>query len=105
MTVTFARYNTSQAADWSVVVLSEELAGYGKDGAHTSYFDWPDTEDTKFYQEITFENTDWETKSVSGLEVRAGDRIAFGGEYKGGEKTGRGYISDMIVEVLEIVEE
>lgn len=105
VTVTFARYKTSQAADWGVVVLSEELAGYGKDGAHTSYFDWPDTEDTKFYQEITFENTDWETKSVSGLEVRAGDRIAFGGEYKGGEKTGRGYISDMVVEVLEIVEE
>ena len=105
VTVTFARYKTSQAADWGVVVLSEELAGYGKDGAHTSYFDWPDTDDTKFYQEITFENTDWETKSVSGLEVRAGDRIAFGGEYKGGEKTGRGYISDMVVEVLEIVEE
>ena len=104
VTVTFARYKTSQAADWGVVVLSEELAGYGKDGAHTSYFDWPDTEDTKFYQEITFENTDWETKSVSGLEVRAGDRIAFGGEYQGGEKTGRGYISDMIVEVLEIVD-
>ena len=105
VTVTFARYNTSQAADWSVVVLSEELAGYGKDGAHTSYFDWPNVEDTKFYQEITFENTNWETKSVEGLEVRAGDRIAFGGEYKGGEKTGRGYISDMVVEVLEIVEE
>ena len=105
VTVTFARYNTSQAADWGVIVLSEELAGYGKDGAHTSYFDWPNTVDTKFYQEITFENTDWETKSVSGLEVRAGDRIAFGGKYKGGEKTGRGYISDMVVEVLEIVEE
>ena len=104
VTVTFARYNTSQAADWGVIVLSEELAGYGKDGAHTSYFDWPNTEDTKFYQEITFENTDWETKSVSGLEVGAGDRIAFGGEYKGGEKTGRGYISDMVVEVLEIVD-
>ena len=104
VTVTFARYKTSQAADWALIVLSEELAGYGKDGAHTSYFDWPDTEDTKFYQEITFENTDWETKSVSGLEVRAGDRIAFGGEYKGGEKTGRGFISDMIVEVLEIVD-
>ena len=104
VTVTFARYNTSQAADWGVIVLSEELAGQGKDGAHTSYFDWPNTEDTKFYQEITFENTDWETKSVSGLEVGAGDRIAFGGEYKGGEKTGRGYISDMVVEVLEIVD-
>ena len=104
VTITFARHSTSQASDWGFVVLSEELAGYGKDGAHTSYFDWPDVEDTKFYQEITFENTNWETKSVSGLEVRAGDRIAFGGEYKGGEKTGRGYISDMIVEVIEIVD-
>ena len=105
VTVTAARHNTSQAEDWCLVVLSPELAK-ATPSSHTAAFDWPDTNDSEFYQEMTFTNTgEWVTKSVEGLVVRANDRIAFGGEYKGGEKTGRVYISDMIVEVLEIVEE
>ena len=105
VTVTAARHSSSQAEDWCVVVLSPELAKANPD-EHTAAFEWPDTEDSEFYQEITITNySEWVIKSVEGFVVRANDRIAFGGEYKGGEKTGRGYISDMVVEVLEIVEE
>ena len=105
VTVTAARHNTSQAEDWGVIVLSPELA-VADPAAHTAAFEWPDTEDATLYQEMTFSNTgEWATKSVEGLVVRAKDRIAFGGEYKGGGKTGRAYISDMIIEVIEIVNE
>jgi hypothetical protein len=105
VTVTAARHNTSQAEDWCLVVLSPELA-VANPATHTAAFEWPDTEDTTLYKEMSFSNTgEWATKSVEGLVVRANDRIAFGGEYKGGGKTGRVYISDMIVEVVEIVNE
>ena len=106
-TITFARYNLSQSEYWSFSVLTPERTGAGKDGEHTAYFDWPNTEDATAYQEIVFENTDWETKNITGLEVRAGDRIAFGGKYKdkNGDKAGRGFVSDIVYEVLEIVEE
>ena len=110
VTVTAARHNNSQSNNWCVVVLNEELAKFEKDGAHTSSFDWPDIEDNTLYQEFTLSGTDWETKTISGLEVRAGDRVCFGGKRyhdgtEGGDLKGRAYISDMVVEVVEIVNE
>ena len=110
VTVTAARYNNSQSSNWCVVVLNEELAKFEKDGAHTSSFDWPDIEDSTLYQELTLSGTSWETKTISGLEVRAGDRVCFGGKRyhegtEGGDLLGRAFISDMTVEVVEIVNE
>ena len=110
VTVTAARHNNSQSNNWCVVVLNEELAKFEKDGAHTSSFDWPDIEDATLYQEFTINGTDWETHTISGLEVCSGDRVCFGGKRyhdgtEGGDLKGRAYISDMVVEVVEIVNE
>ena len=104
ITVTAARFDTNHTDDWILAVIPEKDAGAGKDGEHTAYFNWPDTEDNTLYQHIIFDNTDWATKSVQGLVVNAGDRIAFGTAMALKDNVRRGYISDMIVEVLEIVD-
>ena len=109
VTVTAARYNTKQSSNWCIVILNEELAKY-KAEERQSYFDWPDIEDSTLYQEFALSGTSWETKTISGLEVRAGDRVCFGGKRyhdgtDGGDLLGRAFISDMVVEVVEIVNE
>ena len=104
VTVTAARINSSQDADWGLIVLNPELACAGKQGAHTAYFEWPDTNDNTLYQTITIDSTNWMTKSVEGLVIRPNDRIAFGGKYQGAETAGRVLISDMTVEVLELID-
>lgn len=109
VTVTAARYNNTQSSNWCIVILNEELAKY-KAEERQSYFDWPDIEDSTLYQEFALSGTSWETKTISGLEVRAGDRVCFGGKRyhdgtEGGDLKGRAFISDMTVEVVEIVNE
>lgn len=101
VTVTAARLNTSQDADWGVIVLSPELAK-ANPSAHTAAFDWPDENDETLYQTINFSNTDWATKSVTGLVLRNGDRIAFGGKNGGSSSKGRAFISDLTVTVTAI---
>ena len=105
VTVTAARINGSQDADWGLIVLNPELACAGKQGAHTAYFEWPNTADNTLYQTITIDSTNWMTKSIEGLVIRPNDRIAFGGKYQGAETAGRVLISDMTVEVLELLDE
>lgn len=105
VTVTAARINNSQDADWGLIVLNPELACAGKQGAHTAYFDWPNTADNTLYQTITIDSTNWMTQSVEGLVIRPNDRIAFGGKHQGAETAGRVLISDMTVEVLELLDE
>ena len=104
ITVTAARFDTNQTDDWMLAVIPEKDAGAGKEGEHTAFFNWPDTYDNTLYQHIIFDNTDWATKSVQGLVVNSGDRIAFGSAMALKDNVRRGYISDMIVEVLEIVD-
>ena len=101
VTITAARLNTSQDSDWGVIVLTPELAKANPE-AHTAAFDWPDESDQTLYQLISFSNTDWGTKSVSGLVLRNGDRIAFGGKNGGSSSKGRAYISDITVTVTAI---
>ena len=102
VTITGGRYSSGQDANWSVVVLSPALAK-ANPGAHTASFDWPDTGDSTCYQEISFTNNNtWTTKSVSGLVLHNGDRIAFGGTKGGDSKKGRVHISDMTVTVTEV---
>ena len=105
VTVTAARINNSQDADWGLIVLNPELACAGKQGAHTAYFDWPNTADNTLYKTITIDSTNWMTQSVEGLVIRPNYRIAFGGKYQGAETAGRVLISDMTVEVLELLDE
>lgn len=105
VTVTAARINNSQDADWGLIVLNPELACAEKQGAHTAYFEWPNTADNTLYQTITIDSTNWMTKSIEGLVIRPNDRIAFGGKYQGAETAGRVLISDMTVEVLELLDE
>ena len=104
VTITAARLNTSQDSNWAVIVLNPTLAKADPD-THTANFDWPDIENTALYQEISFSNTDWGTNSVSGLVLRDGDRIAFGARRNADSNKGRAHISDLTVEVTEIVDE
>ncbi len=104
VSVTAARINTSADSEWCLVVLTPELAK-ANPGAHTAAFDWPDVEDPELYQVLTFSNVDsWATKSVSGLVVKAGDRIAFGGRKGADASKGRVQISDISVTVTDIYE-
>ena len=102
--VTFALLNTSQCKDWCFAVLNPDRANVTEDD-HTASFSWPDTKDSALYQKLNFEKTDWETKTVSDLEICAGDRIAFGIDKNGNKKLGPAFVSDIVYEVLEIVEE
>ena len=105
VSVTAGRYSSGQDSNWALVVLTPELAK-ANPSAYTASFDWPDTEDSTLYQEISFTNNNtWTTKSIEGLEIRHGDRIAFGGRKGGDSKKGRVHISDMVVTVTEIVDE
>ena len=101
VSVTAARINSSQDENWCIVVLSPTLAKANPD-AHTAAFDWPDDTDETLYQEVSITATSWETKSVSGLVLKPGDRIAFGGRHNGDSKKGRVQISDMTVEVTAL---
>ena len=102
VSVTAARLNTSADSDWCLVVLTPELAK-ASPAAHTADFDWPDTADPELYQVLSFSNVDsWATKSVSGLVLRSGDRIAFGGRQGASASKGRVQISDMTVTVTAI---
>ena len=105
VTVTAARHNSSQDQDWAIVVLSSDLAK-ADPSKHTADFGWPDTDDATFYQTINITNSSvWNTRTVSGLEIRGGDRIAFGGKNGGSGSKGRVWISDITVEVTAIQDE
>lgn len=108
VTVTACRLDADQTTEWALIVLAPEFAGEGQDGAHSAWFTWPqvsykNADVTEYYKEFSIEDTDWETKSIDGLVLRAGDRIAYGGKYQGGDANGQGLLSDMTVEVLELV--
>ena len=102
VTISAARINSSQDTDWAIVVLTPDLAK-ANPSAHTAAFDWPDDTDATVYQEVSISSTStWETKTVSGLVVNPGDRIAFGGRHGGDSKKGRCQISDIIVTVTAL---
>ena len=102
VTVSGARVNSSQDTDWAVLVLTPELAK-ANPSAHTADFVWPDDTDATVYQEVSISSIDkWETKTVSGLVVNPGDRIAFGGTHEGNSKKGRVQISDITITVTAI---
>ena len=107
VTVTGARYSGAND-NWAVAVLSPEQAVVT---GSTASVTWPAKAgnaayDPEAYQTVPFtSNTSWGTQSVSGLFVRAGDRIVFGTE-QGSESTkGRSLVSDITVEVLSISDE
>ena len=105
VTVTAARHDGSQDQDWAIAVLSSELAKADPSN-HTADFSWPDVGDATLYQTINITNSSvWNTRTVSGLEIHSGDRIVFGGIQGGSGSKGRVWISDLTVEVTELVDE
>ncbi|MCQ2154349.1 MAG: hypothetical protein MJY55_00845 [Bacteroidales bacterium] len=102
VTVTAARHDNNQDKDWTIVVLTPELAK-ASPSEHSADFGWPDVADPANCQTINI--TDyavWNTLSVSGLEIHHGDRIAFGGVQGGSGSKGRVWISDITIEVTEL---
>lgn len=101
ITITACRYNTSQDAQWAVMVIRAGHSG-ADPGAHSASFDWPDKTDATICQFVDFSNTGWTTKTAENFELLAGDRIAFGGVEGGSSSKGRVNISDLTVTVTEI---
>lgn len=102
VTVTAARHDNNQDKDWTIVVLTPELAK-ASPSEHSADFGWPDVADPANCQTINI--TDyavWNTLSVSGLEIHHGDRIAFGGVKGASASKGRVWISDITIEVTEL---
>lgn len=105
VSITAGRHDKNQESDWGVSVLTPELTRAEPD-KHTAFFDWPDTSDETLYKEISFTNNNtWATSTVSGLEIRGGERIIFGPKKGGADKKSRLQVSDVTVTVTELVEE
>ena len=102
VTLTAGRYNSSQESDWAVAV--EDTGHFTPDsGKHTCSSSWMDTGDPTCYQLIEFTNNNtWVTKSVSGLEVRNGDRLIIGAKSGATSNKRRFQISDITIEVTEL---
>ena len=100
VTVTAARYNGDQETDWAVCVLNEELANMQT--AYTASFSWPNVMTDANYQLVTLSGTGWQTKTVEGLEVYAGDRITFGAKNGCANNAGRIFVGDIKVEVTAV---
>ena len=97
LTITAARYNESQETEWAVVVLDQSGANVT---GNTASFTWPDS-----YKTVALsKNREWETVSVNGLELRAGDRIAFGPKKGTARNKGRVFINDLKAEVLQLTD-
>ena len=104
VTVTAARYNSSQENEWAIAVLNETETNMKTD--YTCSFEWPEIETDLNYKTVTLSKTlQWETVSVSGLEVHPGDRIAFGAKDGCDKAKARVMVDDIKVEVTRLTEE
>lgn len=101
VTVTAARYNKDQETEWAIAVLTNTETNMQTD--YTCSFSWPATKTDFNYKTVTLsENLNWETVSVTGLNVYPGDRIVFGAK-DGSDKTKtRVMVDDIKVEVTNI---
>lgn len=98
VTVTGAKFNGSQENNWGVAVLNELQANVSGRAAN---FSWPDGTPSTKYQTVSL-GTSWTTRTVSGLEVCAGDRITFGARDGAGGAKGRVFVGDIKVEVTAL---
>ena len=105
VTLTAGRYSSDQESDWAVAV--EDTDHFTPNaGKHTCSSNWMDTSNPACYQLITFTNNNtWVTKSVEGLEVHHGDRLIIGAKSGAASNKRRFQISDVTVEVTELVDE
>ena len=103
--ITGARYSGAHT-NQAVFVLTPDQAQVN---GITSDFIWPDKvqgePDFNKYRTVNFSATDsWDTQTATALVLRPGDRIAYG-TYEGADASkSRCFISDITVEVLELME-
>ena len=101
VTLTATRYNNSQETEWAVAVLNETETNMKTD--YTCSFDWPSASTDLNYRLVTLSKVmDWETVTVSGLEVYPGDRIAFGPKNGCSGSKARVMVDDITVEVTSL---
>ena len=99
VTVTAARYNSSQATNWAIAVLNPTEA---KVDGISANFSWPPFGAAEKYQEVDLSSTSWSTVTAEGLEVLPGDRITFGARNGSASNEGRVFVGDIKVEVTAI---
>lgn len=99
VTVTAARYNSSQATEWAIAVLNPAEA---KVTGTSANFAWPPYGAAEKYQEVGLSSTSWSTITAEGLEVLPGDRITFGARNGSASNEGRIFVGDIKVEVTAI---
>ncbi|MBR6001913.1 MAG: fibronectin type III domain-containing protein, partial [Bacteroidales bacterium] len=101
VTVTAAKFNSSQEDNWAIAVLNETEANVS---GYTASFDWPMSGSSDKYQTVGL-GTSWTTVTAEGLAVLPGDRIAFGARSGASSSKSRVFISDIKVEVTGIVDD
>ena len=99
VTVTAAKFDSSQENNWGIAVLNPEETNMT--GTYSASFDWPAGSTSDKYQEVNLE-TSWTTATVENLVVLPGDRIAFGARNGASSSKSRVFISDIKVEVTAL---
>ena len=98
VTVTAAKYNSSQEDNWGIAVLNPVKANVS---GYAANFQWPEEDTPDKYQTVAL-GTEWTTVTAEGLTVLPGDRIAFGAAEGASSSKSRVFISDIKVEVTAI---
>jgi hypothetical protein len=98
VTVTAAKYNSSQEDSWGIAVLNAIEANVS---GYAANFSWPEENTPDKYQTVAL-GTEWTTVTAEGLTILPGDRIAFGAAEGSSSSKGRVFISDIKVEVTSI---
>ncbi|MBR6347208.1 MAG: hypothetical protein IKR69_07455 [Bacteroidales bacterium] len=98
VTVTAAKYNSSQENSWGIAVLNADEANVS---GYAANFSWPAGGTSDKYQTVAL-GTEWTTVTAEGLTVLPGDRITFGAAEGSSSSKGRVFISDIKVEVTAI---
>ncbi len=99
VTITAAKFDSSQENNWGVAVLNPEETNMT--GTYSASFDWPAGGTSDKYREVNL-GTDWTTVTVENLAVLPGDRIAFGARNGASSSKSRVFISDIQVEVTAL---
>lgn len=110
VTIRAAQFSAESSSTWVLAVI-KDAAAKGNSRHETreaADFSWPDAADVSLCRTLTFNARTWQTQTVSGLYLSAGDRLVFGfpnGSDPGTEGAARVNISYISVDVKELTDD